>query len=946
MHNDLSKQLSVNDTVDQFRLAMREQGIETTAEIIPDGKLHRFHVNGDARGSLNGFYCLHYDEKPAGIFGCNKRYGFDHKFQWRSNQKSTPWTEEERRAYKERVARERAEKDAAERERYAKAAEQANALWEASAVADDTHQYLMKKGVKAHGLRVGKWEKVNPETGETRIISQSALLVPICDRTRKIHSLQAIFPVKLKSLGDRNKDYLLDGAKRGLFHTIGTKPMAHEGVPVFALCEGYATGASIHECSGHLTLVCFDAGNLPVVAQAIHARMKDQGKDVIILVCADNDRWTITPVENPGIHHATNAAKAVGGRIAIPDFKDLSGNPTDFNDLHLREGPDAVVAILNAALNVQDEKSAPWSEEAAPIINQLPEPAQMQVPEQEPEPIEQKQKREPEDEFEDELVSNGHFTILGYDGPTYYLFQHEKRQVMDISKADLSDNGLIELAPLQWWEENFPSEKGVNKKQAANWLFRQANSRGIYDPSRVRGRGAWKDKDRYVFHHGDRLTVDGVPVDITRIKSAYVYPMSKRMPEPEDNMLTAEEGRHLLEIAKLVRWTKPASAALLAGWTMMAPICGALKWRPHIWLTGAAGSGKSTIQNQFCCALTSGISVYAQGNSTEPGIRQELRADALPVLIDEAESNDEKERSRMDAILAMIRQSSSESQAKTLKGTISGSSMRFSIRSMFCLASVNTNLDKKADVDRLTKLVIRPPSIDGSGEDHWGKLSEELHKIATDDTIANRLLARALVMLPKILQNVDVFTRASAKFFGSQREGDQFGTMMAGAWSLCSDDVATDEQAMKMLNRYDWGEHTEDHDQDDAAKALEALMSSKIRIGTIGDLTIYELIRETSPLHRNEVVPAKEADRVLKQNGIRVEHKEGVVLFGTGISNMKKLVERTSFVTDLRGQLLRLPGATRYNDKPMRFNGLNSKCISIPMAPLLDGDRNDNEPPI
>lgn len=939
MHNDHSKQLSVNDTVDQFRLAMREQGIETTAEIIPDGKLHRFHVNGDARGSLNGFYCLHYDEKPAGIFGCNKRFGNEHKFNWQANAK-VEWSDEDRRAYKERVAKERAQKDAAEKTRLEQVAVEANEIWNAATPADDSHPYLVSKGVKAHGLRVGRWEKVNQESSEIWFTEENALLVPIADRTRKIQSLQAIMPEKSKYLGNRNKDYLSGGAKRGLFHTLGTKPLAHNGVPVFALCEGYATGATIHEDTGHLTLTCFDAGNLPVVAQAIHERMVAMGKPVIILLCADNDRWTLQPVENPGIHHAKNAAKAVGGVLAIPDFKDLSGEPTDFNDLHQREGADAVRAIIDAALNPPAEEEVPWVDEPAPV-----QPQPLDNPE-EPVKADQKQNREPEDEFEGELVSNGHFTILGYDGPTYYLFQHEKRQVMDISKADLSDNGLIELAPLQWWEENFPSEKGVNKKQAANWLFRQANARGIYDPSRVRGRGAWKDKDRYVFHHGDRLTVDGVPMDITRIKSAYVYPMSKRMPEPEENMLTAEEGRHLLEIAKLVRWTKPASAALLAGWTMMAPICGALKWRPHIWLTGAAGSGKSTIQNQFCCALTSGISVYAQGNSTEPGIRQELRADALPVLIDEAESNDEKERSRMDAILAMIRQSSSESQAKTLKGTISGSSMRFSIRSMFCLASVNTNLDKKADVDRLTKLVIRPPSIDGSGEDHWGKLSEELHKIATDDTIANRLLARALVMLPKILQNVEVFTRASAKFFGSQREGDQFGTMMAGAWSLCSDDVATDEQAMKMLNRYDWGEHTEDHDQDDAAKALEALMSSKIRIGMIGDLTIYELIRETSPLHRNDIVPAKEADRVLKQNGIRVEHKEGVVLFGTGISNMKKLVERTSFVTDLRGQLLRLPGATRYNDKPMRFNGLNSKCISIPMAPLLDGDRNDNEPPI
>lgn len=936
MSNDLSKQLSLSETIDQFRAAMLEQGIETKAEIIADGKLHRVHVEGDSRGSLNGFYCLHFDDRPAGIFGCNKRFGFDHRFSWKANTK-VEWSEEERRAHKARVAKERAEKEAAEKARLEQAAVEANEIWSAAVPADDSHPYLISKGVKAHGLRVGYWQKVNPENGEIWFSSENALLVPIADRTRKIHSLQAILPQKAKQLGDRNKDYLSGGAKRGLFHTIGSKPLPYNGVPVFALCEGYATGATIHEDTGHIVLVCFDAGNVPVVAKEIYDKMIALGKECIILACADNDRWTTQPVENPGIHHATAAVKSVGsmGRLAVPDFTDLSGNPTDFNDLHLREGASAVRAIIDAALN-------------PPMVEPEPEPEPLPEPEPTPEPA-PAPKPEPaaqDEEFEDELVKNDYFTLLGYDGPTYYLFQHEKRQVMDITKSDLTDNGMIELAPLQWWEEHFPGEKGVNKKQAANWLFRHANSRGIYDPSRIRGRGAWKDKDRYVFHHGDRLTVDGTQMDITRIKSAYVYPMAKSMPEPSDKMLTAEEGRHLLEVAKLVRWSKPASAALLVGWTMLAPICGALRWRPHIWVNGGAGSGKTTVQRDFVAHLTSCVNVYAQGNSTEAGIRQELKADALPVLIDEAESNDEKERSRIEAILAMVRQSSSESQARTLKGTISGQSLRFAVRSMFCLASVNTNIDKKADIDRLTKLTIRPPVSVGGGEDNWNKLREELHKITTDLEISNRLLTRALILLPKILQNVDVFTRAAAKFFGSQREGDQFGTMMAGAWSLCSDNVATDEQAMKMLERYDWGEHTEDHDQDDASKALEAVMSSKLRAGMVGDLTVYELIKEVSPHHRADVLPQKEADRILRQNGIRVELKEGVVLFGTSISNLKKLVERTSFVTDLRGQLLRLPGATRYNDKPMRFNGYNSKCIAIPIAPLLDGERNDDEPPI
>lgn len=937
MTNDLSAKLSLSETIEQFRDAMRDQGIETKNEIIPDGKLHRFHVDGDARGSLNGFYCLHYDEKPAGIFGCNKRFGFDKKFQWQSNQKTAEWTPEERAAYKARVAKERAEKDAAEKERHEAAAAAANQLWQASADATDDHPYLKAKGVKAHGLRVGKWEKVNKATGEVRLISDNALLVPVWNKKKEIQSLQAIFPTKMKVMGDRNKDYLPDGAKRGLFYTIGSKPVMHDGKPVFILCEGYATGASIHEATGHLVLVCFDAGNLPVVAQAMHQSAAEKGSTYTIILAADNDRWTTTPIENPGVYHAKNAAKAVNGLLVVPDFATLDGEPTDFNDLHLREGAEAVAKAFDETLNpppvTMDD--LPWDDTPTTPEPQNPAPA-----------TQNGSPASSDDDIDDQLYSNGHFKILGYDEDDYFFFHHGKGQVLVRTARSLSsDVGLIELAPINWWEEHFPAEKGIDKKAACNWLFRTADSRGIYDATRVRGRGAWIDKGRYVFHHGDLLTVDGVAMELTRINSAYVYPKAQKMPRPADDMLTAEEGRHLLEVAKKVRWSMPASAALLAGWTMLAPICGALKWRPHIWLTGAAGSGKSTIQNQFCASLTRDIGIYAQGESTEAGIRQFLRGDARPVMMDEAESNDEKSKARMEAILATIRQASTESQAQTLKGTVSGQSMRFAIRSMFCLASINTHLGNKADIDRLTKLTVRPPARDGSTDQHWKELSEELYKISTDEAISGRLLARALKLLPNILANIDVFTRAAAKFFGSQREGDQFGTLMAGAWVMCSDEVATEAQAEKMISRYDWKEHTEDSDQDDATRALGDVLDAKIRMGGLGELSVYELIRESSSAHKViESMTVKEADATLRRHGIMVNIKEGILLFGTSISGLKELISKSSYATDLRGQLLRIPGADRYKC-PLKFNGHSSKCVYIPLSHVLDDDKTDYDTP-
>ena len=94
------------------------------------------------------------------------------------------------------LAAERAKQSAAEEAAaHAAAAKWALRLWEA-ATPCETHPYLERKGVAAHDLRVGCWERVNKETGEVFTVSTDALLVPIVDRKRKLWSLQAIFPGK------------------------------------------------------------------------------------------------------------------------------------------------------------------------------------------------------------------------------------------------------------------------------------------------------------------------------------------------------------------------------------------------------------------------------------------------------------------------------------------------------------------------------------------------------------------------------------------------------------------------------------------------------------------------------------------------------------------------------------------------------------------------------
>ncbi|MEO6929442.1 MAG: toprim domain-containing protein, partial [Casimicrobiaceae bacterium] len=112
---------------------------------------------------------------------------------------------------------------------------------------------------------------------------------------------------------------------------------------MICIAEGFATGASIHEATGHAVAVAFNAANLAPVAVAL----RDKLPDVRMIVCADDDYRTDG---NPGMTKAREAALAVSGLLAIPDFGDnRPEGATDFNDCAQHAGIDAVKrAVANA----------------------------------------------------------------------------------------------------------------------------------------------------------------------------------------------------------------------------------------------------------------------------------------------------------------------------------------------------------------------------------------------------------------------------------------------------------------------------------------------------------------------------------------------------------------------------------------------------------------------
>ena len=281
-------------------------GLTPPAEIVADGEIHRFSANG-RRGDDAGWYVLHLDAVPAGAFG-NWRDGYSQCWSARNERTMTAI---ERKALAWRIEAMRRQRDAEQRHRQHDAAAAAINRWNAAAPATvaTNHPYLRAKGVKPRGVRI--------EANHT-------LLIPMRDTEGRMHSLQSIAP-------DGAKRFMPGGRVRGCYHAICEPSGGARDCPgdKLVICEGYATGATIHETTGHAVAVAFNAGNLLAVAQALRIKYPS-----IALVLAADDDWK-TP-GNPGLTAATKAARAVGGLLAVPKFDGLprDDKATDFNDLH------------------------------------------------------------------------------------------------------------------------------------------------------------------------------------------------------------------------------------------------------------------------------------------------------------------------------------------------------------------------------------------------------------------------------------------------------------------------------------------------------------------------------------------------------------------------------------------------------------------------------------
>lgn len=857
----------MTDPVSAFLDHMRAVGCDPhdASAVIADDKRRRYRLADDKPKTLNGCYQLRVEGDGFAFGWCkNWREGQTHSWHVKTARKASA---EEKAAWKAKAVLARQERDRVEAETWAAAAVRAKKLW---AKCDKTGDagYLARKGCKPHGTRIARGLVVVPVYGAAGIMS-----------------LQFIAE-------DGAKRFLKDSQLAGGYFPIADKG---ETIDRLVICEGFATGAALRDALGWPVVCAFNAGNLVPVAKA----MREKYPDARIVIGADSDQWTEVngkPV-NPGINWAQQAAVGIGGcQVIAPSVPaDDPERRTDWDDIWRTDGPDAVRAAFEAPVEWR-EPEQDWEPEYLP-----PDAAREVRP----------------------------FRCLGYNrGRYYFLPSCNGGQMVELAAGAVTTMaGICQVhSSHDYWMQAFGDGK-MSSRQVSTLagvaLMDECHRIGVFRPDSVRGAGAWQDDDGVVVNDGQTVITPRESVPVWRWGGSTIYEADASIyavgAEPMGNV----EAAKLRDICNALQWQNPLFGDLLAGWMVIAPFGSCLRWRPHTWLTGASGAGKSWLIDSIIKPML-GRAGLVYGGVTEAGIRSLIKKSGRPFVLDEAEAENKQQRENMQKVLHLLRAASSGSSIATAYG-------EFAARSCFMLSSINVSAQHQADENRITQLILAGDKRPDRAA-RFAAMRKLVAETITPDFVA-RLQARTMANLDTLCANEITFKTAAGEVFGRQRNADQLAPMIAGLYLLTNTGRIDPDKAVAWIKARDWSWHQSGDDDGDAQNFIRHLMTARIRydaqgIGresTVGRMV--EMALDDSHHAHADVVAG------LRSSGLKVDG--GMLWIANKSPAISKIMDNTSWTTWHR-TLMDFPGADTFEGKAVYFAaGMTSKVRRVPLAGLI-----------
>ncbi|RWE85103.1 hypothetical protein [Mesorhizobium sp.] len=499
---------------------------------------------------------------------------------------------------------------------------------------------------------------------------------------------------------------------------------------------------------------------------------------------------------------------------------------------------------------------------------------------------------------------------LGFTKEGHYALLDPVRKIVILASAQqlLAEQYLIGLAESGFWAQRFPGKKGAtNFKAAGETLIKACRRAGPFNPARIRGRGIWLENGKVVVNLGQ-------PVG----SSKFLYLCFEGIALDDGKTFDATR---LRDHFGHYNWRNPQDAGLAFGWLAMAPICGALVWRPHAFIYGPARSGKTTIHT-IASVVLSPLAISADGQSTEAGIRQTLGPDSLPILLDEFESD--QNGSMLRNILRLAR-SASSADTPVLKGTPEGKAMSFSLRTTFLFSAINPRGMSPADQSRISMFELLMHEND---RDVARRIAEDEAYFRTTGTAWCSHMIGLAHMVQPAADAIDIHLT------GDRRHRQNMSILIGAGFVALNGRIPTDEEARELAAEYAPAieRHALEVYRDDAQECLDHLLSHVVDGYPLGHW--LACLRDEQQRRGNDFT---DAERIVTNYGMRVNAESEAECFhiANGAPAMEVVFQGTPWAQHAWGRALRkLEGAFTPRD-PVQFKVLGKKrSLGIPLSYL------------
>ncbi|NVJ90893.1 MAG: toprim domain-containing protein [Methylocystaceae bacterium] len=282
--------MSIEDRIEELAQQIHEV-LYVWIEPVADGQFHRYAAPGKAFSNTAIWVKVSPDARYA-KFG-NFITGESHT--WSASGVSRRSSIEAVRTYPTTLNKEELEAQ------HLRAARSAQAFLKTQDIAPANNLYALQKGI----------------TPFDALGDRLHLYIPLRDTHDRILNYQTIY-------ADLNKRFQKGARIKGLFARIGEYTNASR----IYICEGYATGATIHDLTGAPVACAMTANNLMPVTQELLAALPYAE----LVIAADNDHRT---KGNPGLTKAVQIAERFGLKYVAPEAPCKASwcSCTDFNDI-------------------------------------------------------------------------------------------------------------------------------------------------------------------------------------------------------------------------------------------------------------------------------------------------------------------------------------------------------------------------------------------------------------------------------------------------------------------------------------------------------------------------------------------------------------------------------------------------------------------------------------